>query len=64
MNGIFWVVANLSVSTHLTVVLITGHNDESTICHTSQVRLRNLESSQTFEQCSCTPELIIASALP
>jgi len=48
MNGIFWVVANLSVSTHLTVVLITGHNDESTFHHTSQSRLRNSESSQTF----------------
>ena len=56
-NGIFWVVANLSVSTHLTVVLITGHNDESTIRHKSQSRLRNSKSSQTFE------ELVVASAL-
>ena len=59
----FWVVTNSSVSTHLTVVLITGHNDESTIRHTSQSRLRNSGSSQTFEQCLCTPELLIASAL-
>ena len=63
INGIFWVVANSSVSTHLTVVLITGHNDESTIRHTSRSRLRNSELSQTFEQCSCTPELVTASAL-
>ena len=49
MNRIFWVVANSSVSTHLTVVLIMGHNDESTICHTSQSRLGNSESSRTFE---------------
>ena len=63
INGILWVVANSSVSTHLTVVLIRGHNDESTIRHTSQSRLRNSESSQTFEQCLCTPELVVASAL-
>ena len=63
MNGIFWVVANSSVSTNLTLVLITGHNDESTIRHTSRSRLRNSESSQTFEQCSCTREHVDASAL-
>ena len=62
-NGIFWVVVNSSVSTHLTVDLIMGHNDESMIRHTSQSRLRNSESSQTFEQCSCTSELAVASAL-
>jgi len=64
MNWIFWVVVHSSVSTHLTV-LITGHNDESEsmIRHMSQSRLRNSESSQTFEQCSCTSELVIASAL-
>ena len=61
MNRIFWVVANSSVSTLLTVVLIMGHNNKSTIRHTSQSRLRNLESSQTFQQCLCTPELVIAS---
>ena len=55
-------VANLSVSTHFTVVLIMGHNDESMIRHTSHSSLRNSESSQTFEQCSCTPEPV-ASAL-
>ena len=42
-------MANSSVSTHLSVVLITGHNDESTIHHTSQSRLRNSESSLTLE---------------
>jgi len=41
MKGLFWMVANSSVSTHLTVVLIKGHNDESMIHHTSQWRLRS-----------------------
>jgi len=30
---------------------------------TSQSMLRNSEPSQTFEQCSCTPQLVVASAL-
>jgi len=63
MNRILWVVANSSVSTNMTVVLITSLNNESTIRQTSQSRLRNSESSQTFEQCSCTPEFVVASAL-